>query len=327
MTLTRAATLERDVPLDEKWIEGDRNFANKLWNITRFVLMNLDGGIGELPPAERRSRADRWILSRLDAVTTETDDAMEAYDFARAANLLRQFTWSEFADWYVEWSKGRLYADDEAQRRDQAQMLAYVLERVLRLLHPLMPFITEELWRALTGGETIMRAAWPVTAGFADAAAEAEIAFLQESIGALRRFRADHDIAPSARPAATAVIADDARRALLEEERARVCSLAGWGELGIAASAPQSSGEARLVLGAAVIHVPLAGLLDIDEERARLTKERAKHESEAARIEAKLADDNFVSRAPAEVVETQRERLAAERDLIARIDEALRDLG
>ena len=328
MTLLRGATLERDVPLDEKWIEGDRNFCNKLWNISRFVLMNLDGRPGELPPRARWTRADRWIMSRLDAVTAEVDAAMDAYDFARAAQSLRSFTWSEFADWYVEWSKARLYDGTDEQKADQQALLAHVLERILRLLHPVTPFITEELWRALTGGETIMAAPWPAAGDARDDEAEADMAFLRGAIAALRRFRSDHEIAPKVKPAATAVVADQAQRALLDDEIERVTTLGQWGELAVTDAAPPADGaEARLVLDGGVIHVPLAGVLDLDHERERLNKQREKHLGEVARIERKLADTNFTSKAPEEVVETQRERLETERERIAHLDQALADLG
>jgi valyl-tRNA synthetase len=326
MTLVRGATLERDVPLDEKWIEGDRNFCNKLWNISRFVLMNLDATAEDLPAPEHRTLADRWILSRVDAVTEEVDAAMEGYDFSRAANTLRQFTWSEFADWYVEWSKGRLYDGTEADTRDQSTILAYVLERLLRLLHPVIPFITEELWRALTGRDaTVAAQPWPVPAGHRDEAAEREMALLQDAIAALRRFRADHDIAPSVRPDAF-VAGDEETTMLLDAEREHVRALAQWGDLRL--EPPPDTGQyARLVIGTAVISVPLAGLLDIDAERARLGAQIQTHAGEAAAIERKLADDRFTANAPADVVQTQRDRLAAEHDRISRLESALRDLG
>jgi len=326
LTLLRGATLGSDVPLDEKWIEGDRNFANKLWNISRFVLMNA-GESSEVPPPGRRTLADRWILSRLDAITRETDEAMEAYDFARAAQTLRGFCWSEFADWYVEWSKGRLYDGTEQERNDQASVLVWVLERTLRLLHPIMPFVTEELWQGLTERETITRGPWPVASGDADAGAERDMAFLQRVIGALRRFRADHGIEPKMRPAATAVVPDAAARELLAAEKDQVCKLGSWGDLSLASSADEGAGEARLVIEGATIHVPLAGLLDIDAERRRLEKERARRVAEVSRIESKLADASFTERAPEQVVETQRERLAREREAIEHLAQALRDLG
>src|SRR5438309_1614449 len=233
LTLIRGATLGSDIPVDEKWIEGDRNFCNKLWNISRFALLN-GASPAELPSADRLTLADRWILSRLDTVTREADWAMEEYDFARAAQNLRQFTWNEFADWYVEWSKGRLYDGTEEEKADQRALLAHVLERVLVILHPIMPFITEELWRALTGGETLVRAPWPTTGDHADEDAERAIAFLQDVIGALRRFRADHGIDPKTKPAAAIVAEDASRRALLEAEMERVRALGNWGELTIA---------------------------------------------------------------------------------------------
>ena len=327
LTLLRGATLGSDVPIDEKWIEGDRNFCNKLWNISRFVLMQPDRS-AELPPRERWSLADRWILSRLDRVTAETGDTMDAYDLARAAHGLRQFIWTEFADWYVEWSKGRLYDGTDEAKRDQASILTYVLERVLRLLHPMTPFITEELWRAVTGGPTIVHQPWPVAGAFADDFAESSMAFLQDVIGALRRFRADHQIEPKLKPNATIAIAGAAHRDLFAGEIDAVKSLANWGALDIATTEAQASGlEARLALEGAAIRVPLAGLLDLDHERERLRKERSKHEHEAARIGAKLGDPNFAERAPEDVVQTQRERLAAEQELIAHIDRALEDLG
>jgi valyl-tRNA synthetase len=267
------------------------------------------------------------MLSRLDAVTREVDEAMEAYDLARAAQTLRAFAWNDLADWYDEWSKGRLYEGTEQEKADQAELLAFVLERALRLLHPIMPFLTEEIWRALTGGETIMLREWPTVTGFDDPQAEWAFSFLQDVVSALRRFRAGHQIPPATKPAATAVVPDHARRALLESETGRVRALAGWGEIAVLDAAPDVAAEARLVLSEAVIHVPLAGLLDLAAERDRLRRERAKHRAETERIGAKLADPNFTQRAPAEVVDLQRERLEAERVLVAGLDEALRDLG
>jgi valyl-tRNA synthetase len=328
MTLFRSATLGSDVPVAEQWIEGDRNFANKIWNIARFVLMNVPAsGADPLPPRDRFELADRWILSRLAHVTREVDEAMEGYDFASAAGTLRQFTWSEFADWYVEWSKGRLLHGSDAAKRDVVAILVHVLTTTLRLLHPLMPFVTEELHRGITGAETLMRGPWPAAdAALIDDEAEAGMGFLMELITKLRQFRAEHHIDPKTRPAATAVVKDAARRAILEDQIERVRVLGSWGDFTIAAEAPDSTGEARLVLPGAVIHVPLAGILDIDAEIARLTKELAKHQAEADRITNKLSNLEFVSKAPEEVVEQQRERLAEERDAIARITDALGEL-
>jgi valyl-tRNA synthetase len=328
MTLFRSATLGSDVPVAEQWIEGDRNFANKIWNIARFVLMNVPpDGAGPLPPRDRYELADRWILSRLSHATRQVDEAMQAYDFASAAGMLRGFIWSEFADWYVEWTKGRLLHGSDDAKRDVVAILVHVLTATLRLLHPLMPFITEELHRAITGAETLMRGPWPAAdAALIDDEAEAGMAFLMDVVTKLRQFRAEHQIESRTRPAATAVVEDAARRLILAGEVERVRVLGSWGELTIAAEAPDATGEARLVLPGAVIHVPLAGILDVDAEIARLEREIATHGSEIERIGRKLANEEFVAKAPEEVVEQQRERLAEERDAVARLEEALREL-
>jgi len=327
MTLLRSATLGSDVPIAEKWIEGDRNFANKLWNISRFVLMNLEGSTATLDSTDMyRSRADRWILSRLDATVAAVDEAIESYDLARAAQMLRQFTWSEFADWYVEWSKGSLHGAGEFKDATRA-VLTHVLGTVLRLLHPFMPFVTEELYRALTGVETIMTTPWPrPDPGLQDRDAETEMEFVMGMVGALRRFRADHKIAHSARPDAHAELEDTGLAAILESELERVRVLAGWGELALGSTNGHGGAHARLVVPGAVIHIPLAGLLDLDDERARLQKEISALEADVAGVERKLANRQFVSKAPEEVVEQQRERLSESERSIERLREALRDL-
>ena len=329
LTLLRSATLGSDVPVAEKWIEGDRNFANKLWNISRFVLMNLEGSP---PSVELRStemywsRADRWILSRLDATVAAVDEAMEGYDIARAAQMLRQFTWSEFADWYVEWAKGPLYGGTGEFADATRAVLRHVLSTVLRLLHPIMPFVTEELYHALTGEAAIV-AEWPKPdPSLQDRDAETEFEFVMGVVSALRRFRADHKIAHGARPEAKAEIDDPRLAAILQEELERVRALAGWGSFAVGSSNGGGGPQARLVAPGAVIHVPLGGLLDLDAERARLGKEIAALEREAERIHAKLNNKEFTSKAPEEVVEQQRERLEETDQDLGRLREALRDL-
>jgi valyl-tRNA synthetase len=329
MTLLRSATLGSDVPVAEKWIEGDRNFANKLWNISRFTLMNLEGS----PPATGIrstdmywSRADRWILSRLDATVAAVDEAMESYDIARAAQMLKQFTWSEFADWYVEWAKGPLHGGAGEFADATRAILRHVLSTVLRLLHPIMPFVTEELYQALSG-EAAITAEWPKPdPGLQDRDAETEFEFVMGIVGALRRFRADHKIAHTARPDAKAEIADPRLAAILQEELERVRAIAGWGSFVVGTGNGSGGPQARLVVPGAVIHVPLGGLLDLDAERARLGKEIAALEQEAERIHAKLNNKEFTSKAPEEVVEQQRERLEETEHALARLREALRDL-
>lgn len=328
LTLYRSAVLGGDAPISEQWVEGDRNFANKLWNLTRFVLMYADGASDRpLPPREQMRSADRWILSRLATVTSEADAAMESYDFATAAVTLRTFAWSDFADWYVEWSKGRLQGDDVTAKEHTLAILTHVLSATLRLLHPLMPFVTEELHTALAGTDTIMRGPWPAAdSAMTDVEAEADMSFLQSIVSAMRRFRADHKIATNIRPAATIVVSDAPLRALLEAESERVGVLGIWGSITTAAQAPDAAGEARIVLSGATLHIPLAGVLDLDHETKRLQKEMAALRDEAAKLTGKLSNKDFVSKAPEEVVETQRERLAEANAAIAGLGEALSQL-
>ena len=331
MTLLRSSTMGSDVPVAEKWIEGDRNFANKLWNISRFVLMNIEGHAASDDRSLRAtdmywSRADRWILSRLDATVAAVDEAMEEYDLARAAQLLRQFTRSEFADWYVEWSKGPLQSGAGEFKDATRVVLSHVLSTVLLLLHPIMPFITEELYRALTGSPAIT-APWPGTdPSLQDRDAETEMDFVMGVVSALRRFRADHTIPHSARPDAKAEIEDPALAKILQDELDRVRTLAGWGRFVVGAGNGGSAPAARLVVPGAVIHVPLVELLDLDAERARLAREILHQEQEAERARAKLANHGFMTNAREEVIEQQRERLAQTEHALERFREALRDL-
>jgi valyl-tRNA synthetase len=346
MTLLRSATLGSDVPIAEKWIEGDRNFANKLWNISRFVLMNVEPASttstqesqleqaveDAMRPAQLRandmywSRADRWILSRLDATVAAVDEALEGYDVARAAQMLRQFTWSEFADWYVEWSKGALQHGAGEFKDATRAVLTHVLGTVLRLLHPIMPFVTEELYRALTGEQAIT-ARWPrPDPSLQDRDAETEMEFVMAVVSALRRFRADHKIPHTARPEAKAEVADPRLAAILSEELERVRVLASWGEFVVGSGNGGGGPQARLVVPGAVIHVPLAGLLDVDAERGRLDREITNLETEAERSRTKLSNPGFMNNAKEEVIEQQRERLAETQDALTRLREALRDL-
>jgi valyl-tRNA synthetase len=272
------------------------------------------------------SRADRWILSRLDATVAAVDEAMENYDVARAAQMLRQFTWSEFADWYVEWAKGPLHAGTGEFADATRAVLRHVLSTVLRMLHPIMPFVTEELYHALTG-EAAITAEWPrPDPSLQNRDAETEFEFVMNVVGALRRFRADHKIPHAARPEGKAEIQDPRLAAILQEELERVRALAGWGSFTVGSSNGGGGAQARLVVPGAVIHVPLAGLLDLDAEGARLGKEIAALEHEAERIGAKLNNKDFTSKAPEEVVEQQRERLEETEHALERLREALRDL-
>jgi len=317
--LIRGANPGTDVPLAEEWVEGARNFANKLWNLGRFVISATDAT--GAPPEGSEALADRWLLSRLERTRAEVTAAYDAYDPAEAARLLHGFAWSELADWAVELAKPRLAAGGEDAERAGAA-LAHALEVTLRLLHPIMPFVTEELARALTGVETLTLGPWPAERpGDLDPQAEAAMADLQETIVALRRFRAEHRVPPSRRPRLVVVPAGDDQAALFEAEADSIRRLArlevvevvgrhGSEGPGGAESAPPVGQAAKLLAAGSELYLPPEGLLDLDEERVRLERELAALDAERARAEAKLANPAFLEKAPAPVVAKARERLA-----------------
>ncbi|PGH42329.1 valyl-tRNA synthetase [Micromonospora sediminicola] len=318
-TLARGANPGQDVPVSEEWCQGSRNFCNKLWNATRFALLNGAHTDGPLPAAADLSTVDRWILSRLAHVTAEVDEQFEAYEFAKVCDLLYHFAWDDVCDWYVELSKPVLAEGGPAADATR-RVLGHVLDQLLRLLHPVIPFVTDELWVALNGGETVLTSAWPVAdRTLVDDAAEGEVGTLQRVVTEVRRFRSDQGLRPTQRVAA------------------RLDGLAG---AGIAAHEPLVRSLARLdapgddfqasatlaMPGAVSVALDTRGSIDVAAERARLTKDRAAAEKEATQARAKLDNPAFVGKAPEPVVAKIRERLAvAEADLV-RIDAALEAL-
>ncbi|TNH31749.1 valine--tRNA ligase [Micromonospora orduensis] len=318
-TLARGANPGQDVPVSEEWCQGSRNFCNKLWNATRFALMNGAHTTGDLPPAEQLSTVDRWILSRLAHVTAEVDEQFEAYEFAKVCDLLYHFAWDDVCDWYVELSKPVL-AEGGAPAEVSRRVLGHVLDQLLRLLHPVIPFVTEELWLALTGGETVQAVAWPVAdRSLIDDAAEAEMVGVQRVVTEIRRFRSDQGLRPTQRVAA------------------RLDGLSG---AGIAAHEPLIRSLVRLdpagddfqasatltMPGAVGVALDTRGSIDVAAERARLTKDRTAAEKEVAQARAKLDNPAFIGKAPEPVVAKIRDRLAtAEADLV-RINAALETL-
>ena len=314
--LIRGANPGGDVPMAEEWVEGARNFANKLWNLGLFVISSTAATGGA--PAAPAALADRWLLSRLEETREAVTAAYDGFDPAEAARLLHGFAWSELADWAVELAKPRLAAGGEDAERAGAT-LAYALEVTLRLLHPVMPFVTEELARALTGVETITLGPWPAERpGDVDPQAEAGMADLQEAIVALRRFRAEHRVPTASRPRLVVVAADEDQAALFRAEADSLRRLARLEAVEVEPAAPAVP-TAKLLAGRAELYLPLEGLLDLDEERARLDRELAALDVERTRAEAKLANPAFVEKAPPNVVAKARERLAEVDQALAKV--------
>ncbi|MGP4111656.1 valine--tRNA ligase [Streptomyces sp. 4N509B] len=313
-TLARGANPGVDIPVGEDWVQASRNFANKIWNATRFALLNGATVAGPLPEAGEMAAADRWILSRLGAVVAEADAYYEDYQFAKASDALFHFAWDEVFDWYVELAKPVFAAGGRPAEVAQ-RVLGEVLDTMLRLLHPLMPFVTEELWTTLTGGESLVVADWPADPGFRDAAAEREIARVQELVTEVRRFRADQGLQPGQRVPARLDLAAQAGMAAHETAIRALLRLTEPGE-GFTATA-------TLPVVGTTVALDLSGAIDVEAERRRLTKDLAAAEKELAQTTAKLGNENFLAKAPEQVVEKIRARQATAESDIARVREQL----
>jgi valyl-tRNA synthetase len=322
-TLARGASPGGDVALSEEWVAGARNFCNKLWNATRFALMNGAEAGGPLSAAERSALSvpDRWILSRLAAVIAETDTLFEEFEFAKACDALYHFAWDEFCDWYLELAKPALAEGgsggaDEAAAGRTRRVLGHVLDQLLRLIHPVMPFVTEELWTALTGGESVMIADWPAAApADADPAAEAVVESLMRLVTGVRRFRADQGLRPSQRvPASFEGIAES----LLAPHEPSIRAL-----LRLTEPADGFSPNASVQAEGITIQLDTSTGIDVAAERRRLAKELATAQEDAQISQRKLASPSFVEKAPSDVVTKSRDRLAAAEAEIARLEERL----
>jgi valyl-tRNA synthetase len=308
----------RDVRIADDRLEASRNFANKLWNASRLVLSNLEGYDPSAAPAGTPDLAARWITSRLASTVAEVRAALDSYRFNDAANALYQFVWSELCDWYLEIAKLALYqTDDPARRRATQHTLVTTLETTLRLLHPLMPFITEEIWQRLPhDGDSIMIAPYPkAVRRRVDATAERDMAVLMGAVAAIRTIRGEMRVPPGVTLAVTAKTAGT-HGALLREHAALVQALAR-ATLTVDPRAARPRASALGVVGGTELYVTLEGVVDLGAERQRLEKEIRRAEEAIAFGRAKLARPEFAERAPAEIVEKEREKLVEQ--------EALRD--
>ncbi|WP_371677938.1 valine--tRNA ligase [Streptomyces sp. NBC_01276] len=308
-TLAKGANPGVDVPIGEDWVQASRNFANKIWNATRFALMNGATVEGELPPAEQLSATDRWILSRLNKVVAEADAYYEDYQFAKLADALYHFAWDEVFDWYVELSKTTFFEEGD-QAKVSARVLGEVLDVTLRLLHPIVPFVTDTLWTTLTGGESVVIADWPKDSGFRDEAAEQEIELVQQVVTEVRRFRSDQGLQPGQKVPARLEL-DGTALAPHEAAIRQVLRLQPEGE-GFAATA-------SLPVAGATVSLDLSGTIDVAAERKRLSKDLAAAEKEKQQAEAKLGNEAFIAKAPDNVVDKIKGRLAKAGTDIARL--------
>ena len=328
-TMASLAGVSRDINFDMARVAGYRNFCNKLWNAARFVLMTVEGQ-GDLAGEAELSVADRWIVSRFAATLRELDTTLRDYRFDLAVSAVYEYTWYEFCDWYLELTKPVLQSETatEAQKRGTRRTLVTMLEALLRALHPLIPFITEEIWqrvnpltapliaavnrRATTRTpDMLMVAPFPQSTDFAaDAEAESEIAWMKQFILAVRQIRGEMDIAPSRKIPLLLANAGARDAALAEKHFAWLSRLAGLESIKQLARGEAAPESATAIVGELTLLVPMAGLIDPKAEIERLTRKTAKNESDIGKLKAKLGNENFVRNAPPEVVASDRARVA-----------------
>ncbi len=331
-TLVALASQGSDVKLSVKRIEGYRFFCNKIWNAYRFVAGHLDeeevrrARLADLP----LTLPDRWILSRLTEVTRGVTDALTAYRFNDAASILYQFLWHEYCDWYLEIVKDRLAApEDPAAQRTGRVLLIHVLEQSLRLLHPVMPFITEEIWQRLPHeGESIMRAPWPQADGALHWPEAVEtMAILMEITREVRNIRSNYNIPPAKRLPLTLRTFNPTQDQLLAACQGYLASQAKLSQLTWGQDVGRPAVAATAVVQGIEAHVPLEDLIDLSEERERLNRELAKVEQALDRVNRKLANQDFLGKAPAAVVSQQRATQAELQDAHVKLRESLERIG
>jgi valyl-tRNA synthetase len=315
-TLARGANPGTDQALAEDWVAGSRNFATKLWNATRFAILNGATISGQMPKRAELGAIDNWILTRLDQTISQADELFEKFEFAKACELIYHFAWDDLCDWYLELTKSTFTAGG-SQAQASRRVLGEVLDQLLRLMHPVMPFITEQMWCTLTGGESLMIAPWPTSdLSTQDVNSVKQVAKMQEIITEVRRFRNDQGIKSTAKIAARFT---GLAKAGIEKYEAAIRHV-------IKADAADGNFTAKLVVGEVVIEFDLTGAVDLVAERARLTKDLQTATKDRDTAKVKLDNEGFMAKAPMEVVTEIRERLAATSADIERITALLEKL-
>jgi valyl-tRNA synthetase len=308
-TLARGANPGTDQALAEEWVGGSRNFATKLWNATRFAMMNGATVDGPMPELSTLNAIDKWILSRLTETIRDADSLFEKFEFAKASELIYHFAWDDLCDWYLELSKESFATGNAANSQ---RVLGHVLDQLMRLLHPLMPFITEELWVSLTGGESLVIAKWPeADLSYLDESAENLVTQMQAVITEVRRFRNDQGVK------ATAKIPG---RLTTKGELANYASAMGFV---LKLEAKEFTPTASFEIGSVKCELDLSGTVDVVAERARLTKDLATVQKDQQTAQVKLGNEGFMAKAPQEVVTEIKERLVKTQAEIERITAAL----
>ena len=328
LTLILGSTPGNDTRFSEEKIKASRNFANKLWNAARFVMMNLPGDFAPgLPRADRLDLSDKWVLSTLNHLAAAVTEHLEKFELGLAAQKVQDFIWEVYCDWYIEIAKVRLNAADPAEADAARRVLVYVLSQALKLLHPFMPFITEEIYRALPGaGESIMAEQWPMFCKELDFAAdEADFEKLMDYIKAVRNLRAEMGVHPAKR---TSMVIETAETAAFGRGGDYLAKFAFATDVTLTEKYEgPTAGMAQAITHNARGFIPMMELIDREKELARLEKERANAEKEIAQFGRQLENQGFVSKAPAQVVEEIRQKLARAKEKLARVEQSIQGLG
>ena len=302
--------------------EAMRNFANKLWNASRFVLMNLTVEKNELPAAAELEIADQWILSKLNRVIREVTENMEKFELGVAVQKIYDFVWDDYCDWYIELTKARLYGENEEAKLTAQKVLLYVLDQILRLMHPFTPFVTEEIWQAIPHeGEALICAEWPKVRPELDyTAQEQHMESVMAAIRAVRNRRAEMNVPPSKK--ADLYVATD-KESVFSEGAAFITRLAYAEQVHVSRNVPADHEKmVECVTADAKLYLPLAQLVDVEKELVRIAKEKENAQKEIARAEAQLSNEKFVSRAPANVIQAQRDKLDQSRRLLTQLEQS-----
>ena len=312
-TLTAFAAQGREIKLDEERIEGYRHFINKLWNAARFALMHVDEDSAlytTISDTAEFSLAHRWILSRTAATVEEVRRGLDEYHFNDVASANYQFIWHEFCDWYLEWIKAELFGDDEAGKKNARQVLLVVLETILKLMHPVTPFVTEEIWSALPGErQPLMVSSFPeVQDNWKDPEAEEQMSLLMGVITGIRNIRSESDVHPSMTIDASVICPQKKKAECISSFEPTIADMTRLKSFQVMEKGEKPEDAATYIYNDIEIFVPLQGLVDVDAELEKIGRERKKVEAKLKQVGAKLANDKFLANAPAQVVEKETEK-------------------
>ncbi|MCU0848352.1 MAG: valine--tRNA ligase [Spirochaetes bacterium] len=333
-TLSIFAAQGRDIILSEKRIEGYRAFINKIWNSTKFILMNLGEGFRQekIVPADLE-HFDRWILHSLNRAIESVDSAISEYKFNEAAQAIYAFWWHEFCDWYLELTKQRIYSEEGSMKKSSEtakQVLFHVLKKSLQLLHPFMPFITEEIWESITEGREgrIIISEWPAPAGEFNFTADGEEAdIFKEIVYRIRNIRGEMNIPPDRKAGVVFKTSNKRIASILSREEHQIKALAKVGEMQIDEGYSADKSDASAVMADVEIFIPLKGLIDMDKERQRLGREIDRIRADLDRIEKKLSDPNFTGKAPESIIEKEKTKRQELGEILSGLEKAVSKLG